>query len=261
MLNHRYQRLQSASLLAFGIVVLSVMATVVSSCKQDSQPERLRRFAAAQQAAEQSSSIVAKTSEQASPDTLTQKIAANDTLPVLTHRVLVRTTKGAFTLGLYGKNAPKTVENFVKLAERKFYRGVLVHRIAKDFVIQTGDPRTKDKRKRDEWGNGGESAFGEPFETELLPTALSVKRGYKRGTVAMANRGPESNTSQFFICLRDIADLPLQYTIFGEVLDGMSVIDSIAAQKIVPVLNENDGRPVKAIVITNVNVSKSQRRR
>jgi cyclophilin family peptidyl-prolyl cis-trans isomerase len=255
-----YKWLHLTSILA-SILAFSIAGIVLFSCKQDSQSERLRRFVAAQQATEQRSSTSAKVSDESNPDTLSQKTTANDTLPAMTHRALVRTSEGAFTLGLYGKDAPKTVENFVKLAERKFYRGVLVHRVAKGFVIQTGDPRTKDKRKRDEWGNGGESAFGEPFETELLATARSVKRGYRRGTIAMANRGLESNTTQFFICLRDIPDLPLQYTIFGEVLDGMSVIDSISTQKIVPILNENDGRPVKSIVITNINVSKSQRRR
>lgn len=179
-----------------------------------------------------------------------------DTTPVLTHRAVIRTTLGEITIGLYGKDAPQTVENFVKLSERKFFRGILFHRVAKNFVVQTGDPKTKDKRKKDEWGSGGESAFGEPFPDEIFADAPSVKRGYKRGTVAMANRSPDANTSQFFICLRDTPELPQQFTIFGEVLRGQEVLDSIGGLEITPELNENDGRPVKSIVIKNVAVAK-----
>ena len=143
-----------------------------------------------------------------------------------------------------------------RLSERKFFRGILFHRVAKNFVVQTGDPKTKDKRKKDEWGSGGESAFGEPFPDEIFTDAPSVKRGYRRGTVAMANRSPDANTSQFFICLRDIPELPQQFTIFGEVLRGQDVLDSIGRAEITPQLNENDGRPVKVIAIKSVTAVK-----
>lgn len=236
-----------------------------SSCQADTQSERLRRFVLAQQAAEQRVSLAPKPDSTSIKEDSTDKAnnneIPNDTIPRITHRAVVKTSEGAFTLGLYGKDAPRTVENFVKLAERKFYRGILVHRVAKDFVVQMGDPKTKDRRKRDEWGNGGESAFGEPFETEIQPDAPSVKRGYKRGTLAMANRGAETNTSQFFVCLRDTPEMPLKYSIFGEVLEGIETLDSIGAQKIIPILNKNDGRPVKSVVITGVSVSRVSRKR
>lgn len=231
------------------------LLALVSACGYNSQPERLRRFAAAQEIAEQSNT------KPLTPDRLkdsSQHLGKeeHDTIPRITHSVRIRTSEGSFTLGLYGKDAPRTVENFTKLVERKFYRNTLIHRIAKDFVIQMGDPKTKDKRKRDEWGTGGESAFGESFEIEIQPDAPSVKRGFKRGTVAMANRGAASSTSQFFICLHDTPDMPLVYTIFGEVTEGLETIDSIASQKIIPVLNKNDGRPVKTIVLESLNVRK-----
>lgn len=192
------------------------------------------------------------------PPTLTTAdstaLLKQDTVPMPTHHVVVQSSKGAFTLELYGHDAPVTVENFIALTKKRFYDNVLIHRIAKGMCIQTGDQKTKDKRKKDEWGTGGESSFGEPFADELNPDAPSFQRGYKRGIVAMANRGPNTNTSQFFICLRDVPELPTLYTIFGAVTQGMDVVDSIAAEPIQPVLNESDGKPVKAVIIKSVRV-------
>jgi cyclophilin family peptidyl-prolyl cis-trans isomerase len=224
----------------------------MSACGNKEQPERLRRFALAPTTEQKKNG--APSSDTASH--VSEQGLEQDTVPRITSTVKVRTSEGDFAIGLYGKDAPRTVENFIKLAERGAYKGVLVHRIAKDFAIQLGDPKTKDKRKRDEWGNGGESAFGEPFEDEIFPETPSVRRAYKRGTVAMANRGANTNTSQFFICLRDAPELPLRYTIFGEITSGIETIDSIAALPIVPQLNENDGRPLKSVVIKAVNVKK-----
>jgi cyclophilin family peptidyl-prolyl cis-trans isomerase len=236
------------------IILASLYAGV--SCKNQEQPERLRRFAEAPTAEPAKVAAGQPDSSLNSSERNAEQGTDLDTLPRITHRATVRTSEGVFTVGLYGKDAPRTVENFVKLADRNAYRGVLVHRIAKGFVIQLGDPKTKDKRKRDEWGNGGESAFGEPFEDEIFPETPSVRRAYRRGTVAMANRGANTNTSQFFICLRDTPELRLRYTIFGEITSGMATIDSIAALPIVPQLNETDGRPVKSVVVKAVSVQK-----
>lgn len=236
---------------SFGLAVALLFVWAGVACQKYGQPERLRRFAALQQTSAPSKSVSAKL-----PESPSDSSAKPDTIPLLTHRAVIRTTFGEITIGLYGKDAPQAVENFVKLSERKFFRGILFHRVAKNFVVQTGDPKTKDKRKKDEWGSGGESAFGEPFPDEIFTDAPSVKRGYKRGTVAMANRSPDANTSQFFICLRDVPELPQQFTIFGEVLRGQDVLDSIGGVEITPQLNENDGRPVKVIAIKSVAVSK-----
>ncbi len=233
------------------IVTALFFAWAGTACQKYSQPERLRRFTAPQQIPASQKNTVSKTLENP-PDSA----SVADTIPTVTHRAVVRTTLGEITIGLYGKDAPRAVENFVKLSERKFFRGILFHRVARNFVIQTGDPKTKDKRKKDEWGTGGESAFGEPFPDEIFTDAPSVKRGYRRGTVAMANRSPDANTSQFFFCLRDISELPQQFTIFGEVLRGQNIVDSIGNVEIIPQLNGNDGRPVKSIVIKSVAVAK-----
>lgn len=237
------------------LIVVLFLWVFCAGCNDFAQPERLRRFTVMQQKQSAQNASAAKAQ---SPKTqaASDSGGVRDTVPELTHRAIIKTNLGEIAVGLYGKDAPQAVENFVKLADKKFFRGILFHRVARDFVIQTGDPKTKDKRRKDEWGTGGESAFGEPFPDEIFPESLSVKRGYRRGTVAMATRSPDANTSQFFICLRDIPELPRQFTIFGEVLEGWEVVEKISTIEITPELNENDGRPVKAIVIKNVAVAK-----
>ncbi len=175
--------------------------------------------------------------------------------PIITHLAQVQTSKGTFTIGLYGYDAPRTVYNFVQLANRGFYDGQHIHRIAKDFVIQFGDPNTRRLRWQQRWGSGGRSIWGEPFEDELNVATPSYQRGYERGCVAMANRRmPNTNTSQVFICLRDLPELPRKFPIFGRVTEGMAVVDSIAAVPIVPVLDSTDGRPKEPIRILRIRV-------
>ncbi|MEW6143253.1 MAG: peptidylprolyl isomerase [Chloroflexota bacterium] len=124
------------------------------------------------------------------------------------YSAIIDTTTGRFTIRLLPKDAPLAVNNFVFLSRQGFYNGVKFHRIVKNFVIQTGDPLGN--------GTGGP---GYRFNDE------KVTRDYKPGVVAMANAGPNTNGSQFFICLADLsARLPKSYTIFGEVIDGMDVV-------------------------------------
>ncbi len=146
--------------------------------------------------------------------------------PVVTHTATLTTTMGDITIELYGKDAPMTVDNFVGLIDKDFYNGILFHRVVPGFVIQAGDPKTKDPAMRAEWGRGGESIYGGEFRDELNPMAPSYKRGYVEGAVAMANRGPNTNTSQFFVMLAD-GSLPKNYTIFGKVTAGMDVVHKI----------------------------------
>lgn len=181
-------------------------------------------------------------------------ISAQDSI-VTTHTARIRTSKGTFTVALFGNDAPRTVQNFIGLARKGRYNNVLFHRIAKGFVIQTGDPRTRNSKKRDEWGTGGESIYGKPFDDELRPSTPSYQVGYIRGTVAMANNGPNTNTSQFFICLTDVPDLAKNFTIFGKVIEGMATVDSIGAVEIEPVLDATDGIPVEPVAIHSVKVA------
>ena len=143
--------------------------------------------------------------------------AAKSKNPVVT----IETTMGTIVMELYPDKAPKSVENFVKLAKQKFYDGTLFHRVVPGFVIQGGDPLTKDPAKKRKWGSGGP---GYEFADE------PVKGDYGRGAVAMANSGKNTNGSQFFICVANLAgQLPKKYNLFGQVTKGMEVADKIVA--------------------------------
>ena len=124
------------------------------------------------------------------------------------YTAVIDTTAGGFTVRLLPKDAPLAVNNFVFLAREGFYSNLKIHRIIKNFMFQTGDPLGN--------GTGGP---GYRFADE------KVTRDYKPGTVAMANAGPNTNGSQFFVCLADLSTrLPKNYTIFGEVISGMDVV-------------------------------------
>lgn len=134
------------------------------------------------------------------------------------HAVL-ETDKGNIEIEFFPADAPKAVENFRLLAEHGYYNGLTFHRIIKGFMLQGGDPAGD--------GTGGQSAWGGTFEDELNPTSPLYRAGYKRGIVAMANRGPNTNTSQFFIMHQDYR-LPPSYVIFGYVTRGLEVVDALA---------------------------------
>ncbi len=135
-------------------------------------------------------------------------------------KATIKTEKGEIQLELYPQDAPKTVTNFATLAKNGFYDGLTFHRVEPGFVIQGGDP--------DGNGTGGVSIYGSEFEDELNEDTPSYKNGYKEGVLAMANRGPNTNSSQFFIMLADNDSLPKNYTIFGKVTTGMDVVKNIA---------------------------------
>ncbi|MBU0598343.1 peptidylprolyl isomerase [Patescibacteria group bacterium] len=125
-------------------------------------------------------------------------------------KVVLNTNKGVIEFELYADDAPKTVSNFVYLAEEGYYNGLTFHRVEPGFVIQGGDPNGT--------GTGGP---GYKFEDE------PVTRNYDQGIVAMANSGPDTNGSQFFIMLENKTTLPKDYTIFGKVTAGIEVVKQI----------------------------------
>ena len=167
---------------------------------------------------------------------------------------LVETSMGTFEFELYGADAPKTVENFVGLAKKKYFDGMRVHRVAKGFVIQTGDDKSKDPSKVNEWGTGGKSIWGKEFADELNPNTPSYKAGYTKGVVAMANRGPNTNTSQFFVMLADLERMPKNFTIFGKVIKGMDVVEKIGQVEIIPGMGPTDGRPKTDVLIKKITI-------
>jgi cyclophilin family peptidyl-prolyl cis-trans isomerase len=165
---------------------------------------------------------------------------------------------GSFAVELYGTDAPKTVENFLALVRRKVYNGTHVHRVAKNFIIQMGDPLSKDLRSKSEWGKGGETATGAPLPEELDKTLPSAQEGYRKGIVAMARKQASgTGTSQFFVSLDQAINLPYTSTIFGNVIDGLEVIEAMSAVDVEPgPLGDADGIPKKPIRITSIQAVK-----
>jgi cyclophilin family peptidyl-prolyl cis-trans isomerase len=151
--------------------------------------------------------------------------------------ITIETNYGTIVFETYNSDAPKTVENFVTLANKGFYNGLTFHRVIPGFMIQGGDPNGN--------GSGGP---GYQFADELNPNTASYKAGYKKGVVAMANAGPNTNGSQFFIMTADYP-LPNDYTIFGKVVSGQDVVDKIAGVK----TGAND-KPVSPVTMKTVTV-------
>lgn len=158
----------------------------------------------------------------------------------------IQTSMGNISLKLFKEDAPKTVENFTRLAKEGFYDGVKFHRVINGFMIQAGDPLTKDDSLKAQWGTGGP---GYTFEDEINDNKNV------RGVISMANTGrPGTNGSQFFIVTGDaFPSLDPKHTVFGEVTKGMEVVDRISAVEV-----EAPGmldRPREDVVITGIVIT------
>jgi cyclophilin family peptidyl-prolyl cis-trans isomerase len=153
---------------------------------------------------------------------------------------VIETNKGTIKFELLETDAPKTTENFRLLAEKGYYDGVIFHRVIPNFMIQGGDPLGE--------GYGGESAWGGKFNDEISRTSSLYQGGYDKGTVAMANSGPNTNGSQFFIMHVDYP-LPPSYTKFGRVIEGQEVVDAIAAVQ----TNQKD-KPLEPVTMERVYI-------
>ncbi|MGB7201490.1 MAG: peptidylprolyl isomerase [Pyrinomonadaceae bacterium] len=154
--------------------------------------------------------------------------------------VVIETNKGTIKFELLEQDAPKTTENFRLLADKKYYDGVIFHRVIPNFMIQGGDPLGE--------GYGGESASGGKFDDEIDRGSTLYAGPYEKGTVAMANSGPNTNGSQFFIMHVDYP-LPPSYTKFGRVVEGQDVVDAIAGVD----RNSND-KPLDPVVMNSVKI-------
>jgi len=159
------------------------------------------------------------------------------TIPVSKHTITLETSLGNITFATYDDDAPNTVANFITLAQKGFYDNVIFHRVIKGFMVQGGDPTGT--------GTGGP---GYAFADELNPSTPSYQAGYATGVVAMANAGPNTNGSQFFIMLAT-TPLPHNYTIFGKVTAGQDVVNAIGN---LPV--DGSDRPLNPPVIESVTV-------
>lgn len=179
-------------------------------------------------------------------------------------KATIQTNYGDIKVQLFPKQAPKSVENFVGLAKKGYYDGIIFHRVIPDFMIQGGDPTGT--------GMGGESLWGNQFEDEFSPEVFNL-----RGALSMANAGPNTNGSQFFIVQKSELDagmadqmtkagypeevvtaygnggtpwLDFRHTVFGAVSDGMDIVDEIAA-----VATGAQDKPVKDVVIETITIS------
>lgn len=189
---------------------------------------------------------------------LSKEVAANEAL------VVMNTTLGPIKIKLFPEHAPKTVENFLTHAENGYYDGIIFHRVIEDFMIQGGDPTGT--------GMGGESIFGNSFEDEFSTQLFNL-----RGALSMANAGPNTNGSQFFIVqasklpggtseqlkkagfpeeiiaayeeMGGTPHLDHGHTVFGQVIEGMDVVDKIATVK-----TARQNKPVEDVSIESIEI-------
>ncbi len=153
--------------------------------------------------------------------------------------VVLRTNKGDIEVQLYLRDLPVTAGNFLKLAQDNFYDGVKFHRVIDGFMIQGGDPLTKDDTQKARWGTGGPGY--------AIPDEFGPRHSNARGTLSMANAGPNTGGSQFFVNTTDNTFLDGKHPVFGKVISGMEVVDLISSVETGP-----GDVPVEAVVITDV---------
>lgn len=141
--------------------------------------------------------------------------------------IVVETSRGVFEFETYPAEAPKTVARIVELVKQRFYNGMRIHRVVPGFVIQWGDPQTRDMTKKDRWGTGGS---GKPVGV----AEITKTRTHVLGAVAMAHAGdPSKADSQMYVTLAPVARLNGQYTVFGKVTTGMDVVQKIQAEDVI----------------------------
>jgi len=155
---------------------------------------------------------------------------------------VMKTNMGTIEIELYAEQTPKTVENFVGLAEKDYYNGIIFHRVIPNFMIQGGDPTGT--------GRGGASLWGKPFEDEIVPSLVFDEPGI----LAMANSGPNTNGSQFFITVAATTWLNGNHTIFGKVTEGMDVVYAISKVS----TSKPGDKPLQDVVMESVTIEQRE---
>jgi peptidyl-prolyl cis-trans isomerase B (cyclophilin B) len=152
--------------------------------------------------------------------------------------VVLETTKGTIEFETYPNEAPKTVAHILGLVKRNFYNGIRVHRVVKGFVVQFGDPQTRDVTKKEMWGKGPGAGSGKPIGV----AEMNPKRTHVLGAVAMAHAGdPARADSQMYITLAPVHRLDKDYTVFGKVISGMDVVQRIEEGDMIKKATVRDG--------------------
>jgi len=153
---------------------------------------------------------------------------------------VMETSMGTIEIELFEKATPKTCGNFIGLAEKEYYNGIIFHRIIDNFMIQGGDPTGT--------GRGGESFYGKSFEDEFVDSLKHTGPGI----LSMANRGPNTNGSQFFITLVPTSWLDGKHTVFGKVVKGLDIVEQIGKVETSKPLD----KPVKDVVLKKVTIER-----
>ncbi|MCR4261015.1 MAG: peptidylprolyl isomerase [Candidatus Colwellbacteria bacterium] len=159
--------------------------------------------------------------------------------------VIFKTSMGNVAIDLFEEITPRTVDNFLKLTRNGFYDGTRFHRVIEGFMVQGGDPLSKDLTKEALWGTGGP---GYKFADEIAPELSNIA-----GTISMANAGPNTNGSQFFINVGDNTFLDGKHAVFGKVVDGMDVV--IAISRVNTTEKGITDRPVEPIILQQVVIN------
>jgi len=163
------------------------------------------------------------------------------------HTAVIKTSAGELTLELWPDVAPKTVENFKKLADKGFYDGTAFHRIVKGFMIQGGDPLTKDLGREDQWGTGDP---GYKIKAEFN------ERSHQRGVISMArSNDPDSAGCQFFICLGDASFLDRKYTAFGQLVSGDEILGKIGETPVKAGSGGEKSKPLTRVAVESIRVT------
>lgn len=164
----------------------------------------------------------------------------------MSEQAIIKTAHGEMTIEFWPDVAPKTVENFKQLAQANFYDGTAFHRIVKGFMIQGGDPLTKDARQENRWGTGGP---GHRVKAEFN------NRSHVRGVISMArSQDPDSAGSQFFICLADAKFLDGNYTAFGKLVDGDDVLEAIGNTPTTVGSGGEKSRPTSRVQVESIRI-------
>ena len=159
---------------------------------------------------------------------------------------VIKTSEGDMVVQFWTDAAPNTVENFKKLARSGFYDGTIFHRVVKAFMIQGGDPNSKDPRKESSYGQGGP---GYKIKAEFND------RSHERGVISMARSSdPDSAGSQFFICLASVPRLNHQYTTFGKLIKGDEVLGKIGDTPVTRSSSGENSKPTKRVVIESIKI-------
>lgn len=162
--------------------------------------------------------------------------------PAMKNRTAVfETSMGTFKVELFTQDMPITTQNFMDLVEKGFYDNTKFHRVIEGFMIQGGDPLSKDDSMKARWGTGGP---GYKIKDEFAKELSNI-----RGTIAMANAGPNTGGSQFFISVVDNTFLDGKHPVFGKIVEGMEVVDEIVAVEI-----DRQDKPVKDVVVEKISI-------